>query len=279
MKVDLHCHSLVSDGVLDPAEVVRHAAANGVALLSLTDHDETAGCAAAEAEARAWGISFVPGVEISVSFADETIHVVGLGVDPDDAALSEGLQRVRSGRDARARRIAEELERHGIHGAWEGAMRLAKNPALVSRAHFARHIVSLGLMRSVSEVFQYYLAKGKPGYVAHEWAVLEEAISWIRGAGGVAVLAHPARYRLSAAQFEELLRRFDEAGGAAVEVSSGAHGPDDMRRWAHVARHWGFAASIVSDFHAPAESPVDLGAAHPLPPDLTPVWQLLECAL
>ena len=186
MKVDLHCHSLVSDGVLDPAEVVRRAAANGVALLSLTDHDETAGCAAAEAEARAWGISFVPGVEISVSFADETIHVVGLGVDPDDAALSEGLQRVRSGRDARARRIAEELERHGIHGAWEGAMRLAKNPALVSRAHFARHIVSLGLMRSVSEVFQYYLAKGKPGYVAHEWAVLEEAISWIRGAGGVA---------------------------------------------------------------------------------------------
>ncbi|MBP6998226.1 MAG: PHP domain-containing protein [Tepidiphilus sp.] len=279
MKVDLHCHSLVSDGVLDPAEVVRHAAANGVALLSLTDHDETAGCAAAEAEARAWGISFVPGVEISVSFADETIHVVGLGVDPDDAALSEGLQRVRSGRDARARRIAEELERHGIHGAWEGAMRLAKNPALVSRAHFARHIVSLGLMRSVSEVFQYYLAKGKPGYVAHEWAVLEEAISWIRGAGGVAVLAHPARYRLSAAQFEELLRRFDEAGGAAVEVSSGSHGPDDMRRWAHVARHWGFAASIGSDFHAPAESPVDLGAAHPLPPDLTPVWQLLECAL
>lgn len=279
MKVDLHCHSLVSDGVLDPAEVVRHAAANGVALLSLTDHDETAGCAAAEAEARAWGISFVPGVEISVSFADETIHVVGLGVDPDDAALSEGLQRVRSGRDARARRIAEELERHGIHGAWEGAMRLAKNPALVSRAHFARHIVSLGLMRSVSEVFQYYLAKGKPGYVAHEWAVLEEAISWIRGAGGVAVLAHPARYRLSTAQFEVLLRRFDEAGGAAVEVSSGSHGPDDMRRWAHVARHWGFAASIGSDFHAPAESPVDLGAAHPLPPDLTPVWQLLECAL
>ena len=279
MKVDLHCHSLVSDGVLDPAEVVRRAAANGVALLSLTDHDETAGCAAAEAEARAWGISFVPGVEISVSFADETIHVVGLGVDPDDAALSEGLQRVRSGRDARARRIAEELERHGIHGAWEGAMRLAKNPALVSRAHFARHIVSLGLMRSVSEVFQYYLAKGKPGYVAHEWAVLEEAISWIRGAGGVAVLAHPARYRLSAAQLEELLRRFDEAGGAAVEVSSGSHGPDDMRRWAHVARHWGFAASIGSDFHAPAESPVDLGAAHPLPPDLTPVWQLLECAL
>ena len=279
MKVDLHCHSLVSDGVLDPAEVVRRAAANGVALLSLTDHDETAGCAAAEAEARAWGISFVPGVEISVSFADETIHVVGLGVDPDDAALSEGLQRVRSGRDARARRIAEELERHGIHGAWEGAMRLAKNPALVSRAHVARHIVSLGLMRSVSEVFQYYLAKGKPGYVAHEWAVLEEAISWIRGAGGVAVLAHPARYRLSAAQFEELLRRFDEAGGAAVEVSSGSHGPDDMRRWAHVARHWGFAASIGSDFHAPAESPVDLGAAHPLPPDLTPVWQLLECAL
>ena len=279
MKVDLHCHSLVSDGVLDPAEVVRRAAANGVALLSLTDHDETAGCAAAEAEARAWGISFVPGVEISVSFADETIHVVGLGVDPDDAALSEGLHRVRSGRDARARRIAEELERHGIHGAWEGAMRLAKNPALVSRAHFARHIVSLGLMRSVSEVFQYYLAKGKPGYVAHEWAVLEEAISWIRGAGGVAVLAHPARYRLSAAQFEELLRRFDEAGGAAVEVSSGSHGPDDMRRWAHVARHWGFAASIGSDFHAPAESPVDLGAAHPLPPDLTPVWQLLECAL
>jgi len=279
MKVDLHCHSLVSDGVLAPAEVVRRAAANGVTLLSLTDHDETDGCAPAEAEARAWGISFVPGVEISVSFAGETIHLLGLGIDPNDAALCEGLQRVRSGRDARARRIAEELERHGIHGAWEGALHFAKNPALVSRAHFARYIVSLGLMRSVSEVFQYYLAKGKPGYVEHEWAVLEEALAWIRGAGGVAALAHPARYRLSAAQFEVLLRRFDEGGGAAIEVSSGSHGPDDMRRWAHVARQWGFAASMGSDFHAPEESAVDLGAAHPLPPDLTPVWQLLECAL
>ncbi|MDD2408656.1 MAG: PHP domain-containing protein [Tepidiphilus sp.] len=279
MKVDLHCHSLVSDGVLAPAEVVRRAAANGVTLLSLTDHDEIAGCASAEVEARVWGISFVPGVEISVSFADETIHVLGLGVDPGDPALGEGLQRVRSGRDARAKRIAEELERHGIHGAWEGALRFAKNPALVSRAHFARYIVSLGLMRSVSEVFQYYLAKGKPGYVEHEWAVLEEALAWIHRAGGVAVLAHPARYRLSAAQFAELLRRFDEAGGTAIEVSSGSHGPDDMRRWAHVARQWGFAASMGSDFHAPEESAVDLGAAPPLPPDLTPVWQLLECAL
>ena len=279
MNADLHCHSIVSDGLLTPEAVVQRAADNGVELLALTDHDEVGGIAAARAEAARLGVGFVAGVEVSVSFLDETVHIVGLGIDDTHPHLLAGLAQVRSGRDARAERIAAELDRAGIHGALEGARALAANPALVSRSHFARFIVSTGLMRNVAEVFRHYLAKGKPGYVAHEWAVLEEAISWIRGAGGVAVLAHPARYRLSAAQFEELLRRFDEAGGAAVEVSSGSHGPDDMRRWAHVARHWGFAASIGSDFHAPAESPVDLGAAHPLPPDLTPVWQLLECAL
>lgn len=275
MNVDLHCHSTVSDGWLDPEAVVRRAVANGVDMLALTDHDELGGLDAAATAAAELGLKFVCGVEISVSFGGETIHIVGLGVDHHHPALVEGLRTVRSGRDERAQRISAALEKVGIRGALEGARRFARNPDLVSRAHFARHLVASGLMPDVKTVFDHYLVRGKPGFVEHEWASLEDAVGWIRAASGIAVVAHPARYRLSAADLEKLFDRFVAAGGEAVEVVSGAHSEDEMRKFASVARRRGLLASRASDFHGADESPVDLGRCNPLPPDLIPVWSRL----
>lgn len=275
MNADLHCHSTVSDGLLSPAEVVRRACANGVDLLALTDHDEVGGVDEAAAEAAQHGLAFVPGVEISVSFAGETIHIVGLGIDHRNAALLAGLAQVRGGRDARAVRMGEELARIGIRGALEGARAFAGNPALVSRSHFARFLVTSGVMPDVKTVFDHYLVRGKPGFVEHQWAQLEEAVGWIRGAGGIAAVAHPARYRLSGDNMRRLFDRFQDAGGEAVEVVSGAHTAEEAARFASEARRRGLLASRASDFHGERESAVDLGRCNPLPPDLVPVWSRL----
>lgn len=275
MNADLHCHSTISDGWLEPEALVRRAAANGVELLALTDHDEIGGLDLAERTARELGLRFVNGVEISTSFCGETIHIVGLGFDRKHPALAAGLLQVRSGRDARAKRMSDELEKVGIRDALAGARQFARNPELVSRAHFARHLVAAGIMPDVRTVFDHYLVRGKPGFVEHEWASIEEATGWIRAASGIAVIAHPARYRLSTANLEMLFDRFIAAGGEAVEVVSGAHSEDEMRRFATIARQRGLLASRASDFHGEQESPVDLGRCHPLPPDLTPVWSRL----
>jgi 3',5'-nucleoside bisphosphate phosphatase len=275
INADLHCHSTVSDGWLEPADVVKRACANGVDLLALTDHDEVGGIDEAAAAAAAADLAFVAGVEISVSFVGETIHIVGLGIDHRHPVLLAGLAQVRSGRDERAERIGEALAAVGVRGALAGARAFARNPALVSRAHFARHLVASGLMPDVKTVFDHYLARGKPGYVEHEWAALEEAVGWIRAAGGVAVIAHPARYRVSAADLGRLFDSFMAAGGEAVEVVSGAHSEEEMRRFATIARQRGLLASRASDFHGANESPVDLGRCNPLPPDLVPVWSRL----
>jgi predicted metal-dependent phosphoesterase TrpH len=276
LNADLHCHSTVSDGLLSPAALVRRAAANGVEMLALTDHDELDGIAEAAAEAAAAGLKLVPGAEISVSWGDDhTVHVVALGVDPGYRPLADGLIRVRGGRDSRARRMAEELDRVGIHGAYEGALRHAGNPALIGRSHFARYIVELGHAREVKSVFDWWLAKGKPGYVRHPWASLEEAMGWIAGAGGIAVIAHPGRYRLSRAELDALFRDFRDLGGLGIEVLSGSHGDEHIREFSRVARHYGFLASRGSDFHGPGESWVDLGRLPNLPDDLVPVWTRL----
>ena len=275
LNADLHCHSTASDGTLSPAEVVRRAHANGVDLLALTDHDELLGIADAAAEAADIGLRFVPGVEISVSWLDQTLHIVGLGVDPANQALISGLAQVRGGRDGRAMRIGDELARIGIHGAFEGALRYVGNPALVTRAHFARYLVEIGVAKNVHDVFLHYLARGKPGYVEHVWATLEDAVGWIKGAGGLAVVAHPGRYRLSCAEMNMLFEQFRDLGGEAVEVSCGAHDGGQLLAFARMARKYGLLASRASDFHGPEDSPIDLGRASPLPPDLTPVWARL----
>lgn len=274
LNADLHCHSSVSDGLLAPAELVRRAHANGVELLALTDHDELDGLAEARAAADEVGLRFVDGVEISVSWGDDaTIHIVGLGVDPGYAVLDVGLAQLRSGRDARAMRMAAELDKVGIHGAYEGALRYVSNPALVGRSHFARYIVDCGHAKDVKSVFDHWLAKDKPGYVSHQWTTLETALRWIREAGGVAVIAHPGRYRISRGELRRLLGEFRDLGGEGIEVLSGSHSDDEILTVARYAREFGFLASRGSDFHGPGESRVDLGKLPPLPADLTPVWQ------
>lgn len=276
LNADLHSHSNVSDGLLSPTALVRRAHENGVELLALTDHDELGGLAEASAVASELKLDFVPGVEVSISWGDDqTIHVVGLGVDAEDAQLAQGLDKVRSGRDSRAMRMAEELDKVGIHGAYEGALRHVSNPALISRAHFARYIVELGHSRDVKSVFDHWLAKGKPGYVDHAWATLEDGLRWIHDAGGIAVLAHPGRYRLSRDEREQLYRSFRDMGGQGIEVISGAHKDDEIGELASVARRFGFLASRASDFHGPGESWIDLGRLPDLPEDLTPVWSRL----
>jgi predicted metal-dependent phosphoesterase TrpH len=276
MNADLHCHSTVSDGLLAPAEVVRRAHGNGVDLLALTDHDELGGVAEARAVADELGMRFVDGVEVSISWGDDqTVHIVALGIDPKNETLTSGLHRVRSGRDARAGRMSAELDRAGIHGAYEGALKHAGNPALISRSHFARFIVEKGYAKDVKSVFDHWLAKGKPGYVSHAWATLEEAVGWIVGAGGTAVIAHPGRYRLSRAERMDLFAAFKDLGGRGIEVLSGSHNLDEVREYSTIAKQFGFLASRASDFHGPGESWIDLGKMPPLPDDLTPVWSVL----
>lgn len=276
MNADLHCHSTVSDGLLSPTDVVRRAHANGVDLLALTDHDELGGVAEARAAADELGLRFIDGVEVSISWGDDqTVHIVALGVDPLNAALNAGLLRVRSGRDSRAGRMSAELDRAGIHGAYEGALKYAGNPALISRSHFARYIVEKGYAKDVKSVFDHWLAKGKPGYVSHAWASLEDALNWIVGAGGTAVIAHPGRYRLSKTERQQLFAAFKDLGGRGIEVQSGSHGPDDIREFSTIAKQYGFLASRASDFHGPGESWIDLGKMPQLPDDLTPVWSVL----
>jgi 3',5'-nucleoside bisphosphate phosphatase len=276
LNADLHCHSIISDGLLTPADVVRRAHANGVELLSLTDHDETGGLAEARSMAAELGVPFVNGVEISISWGeDQTVHIIGLGIDADNEALLAGLHDVRSGRDARAVRMADELAKAGIQGAYEGALKFVGNPALVSRSHFARYIVESGYAKDVKSVFDYWLAKGKPGYVEHKWASLADAVTWIVGAGGVAVIAHPGRYRLTSRQRHKLFTEFKNLGGQGIEVLSGSHHDDEVREYAKIATDYGFVASRASDFHGVGESRVDLGKLPDLPAHLTPVWSLL----
>lgn len=272
-NADLHCHSTVSDGLLAPADIVARAAANAVDLLALTDHDEIGGLDEALATAAATGLRLVTGTEISVSWGDDqTVHIVGLNFDHRHPDLVTGLARVRGGRDARAGRMAVELAKVGIDGAYEGALKYAGNPALISRSHFARYIVERGFAPDVKTVFDHWLAKDKPGYVRHPWAELHEAIGWIVGAGGTAVIAHPGRYRLSSAERRELYAAFKDLGGRGIEVVSGSHGGDEVREFAGIAREFGFLASRASDFHGPGESWTDLGRMAQLPPDLKPVW-------
>jgi hypothetical protein len=273
INADLHCHSNFSDGVLAPAEVARRAKAGGVALWAMTDHDELGGQDEARRTAEDLGLRYVAGVEISVTWAMRTVHVVGLAIDPQNAALAAGLAATRGGRDGRGRLIADRLAEVGIPGAYEGALKYASNPALLSRTHFARYLVENGHAESTADVFARYLAEGRPGYVPHRWAALDQAVSWIEGAGGVAVLAHPGRYKYTSLEFGELFSAFRDLGGRAIEVVTGSHTPDQYREYAEVARRYGFRASRGSDFHAPGEGRTELGSLPMLPADLTPVWQ------
>ena len=272
LDVDLHSHSSHSDGLLTPVELVTRAFARGVKVYALTDHDELSGLAEARQEAEALGMKFIAGVEISVSWATATLHIVGLNFDPRHPQIAGGLQGVRAGRHARAERIAADLERAGIEGALAGAQGYARNADLLSRTHFARHLVERGYVKDTNAAFRRYLTAGKPGYVEHQWATLSQSVGWINAAGGAAVIAHPGRYKLNHREREALLGEFRDLGGAGVEVVTGSHTADQYATWARYAQRHGLKASAGSDFHGPGESYLDLGKLPDLPCGLTPVW-------
>ncbi|HCE29857.1 MAG TPA: phosphatase [Comamonadaceae bacterium] len=274
-NADLHCHSVVSDGTLEPEALAARAKANGVELWALTDHDEVGGQQRAAAAARAQGMAYLTGAEISVTFAGTTVHIVGLGFDAQDERLLQGLARTRGGRGERAQEMAEQLAKVGIPGAYEGALHYVGNPELISRTHFARYLVEAGVCKDTSEVFRRFLIEGKPGFVPHRWASLGDAVCWIQDAGGVAVIAHPARYRLSANEEFALFSEFKQHGGQGVEVVTGSHSAAEAVSYAAMAQEFGFAASRGSDFHSPDESHTDLGMLPLLPSHLTPVWNLV----
>ena len=269
---DLHTHTFYSDGELAPAELVARAAAHGVNVLALTDHDVTDGLPEARVAADAAGLTLVPGVEISVTWGGQTVHVLGLQIDTANCALQTGLARLREFRDWRAEEMGRRLAKAGIPGGIEGARARAQR-GLVSRTHFAQFLVADGRAADVRSVFKKYLVQGKPGHVPGQWATLDEAIGWIRAAGGQAVLAHPARYKVTATRLKKLLDEFRSAGGAGIEVVSGSHSRDDMFRFAQLARHYGLLASSGSDFHSPQNYHMDLGPMPPLPEGCTPIWQ------
>ena len=269
---DLHNHSTCSDGLLSPTELLALAARTGTYALALTDHDTMDGVAEAAEAARLHGVRFVPGVEISVSWGETTLHVVGLNVDPAAPELVRGLNSIRDGRYGRGERIAELLAKLGFADTLEGAMAQAGRPEKLSRAHFARYLAARGHVKDTQHAFDKYLAKGKPAYVPHRWAELGDAVRWIRSAGGVAVLAHPGRYNLQPMMREEMLKQFGAFGGEAIEVVTGSHRPEEYALWQREALAHGFLASRGADYHGPGESPYEPGRLPALHASLTPVW-------
>ncbi len=276
INADLHCHSVVSDGTLQPEALAERARLNGVELWSLTDHDEIDGQQRAAAAALALGVDYLSGCEISVSFAGTTVHIVGLGFDAVDATLRDGLAATRGGRGDRAMEMSDELARAGIKGAFDGALKYVGNPELISRTHFARYLVEIGTCSDTNEVFRHYLAEGKPGFVPHRWASLGNAVRWITGAGGLAVIAHPGRYKFTPTEEYALFTEFIAHGGCGVEVVTGSHTAAEYQKYADMALEFGLLASRGSDFHSPGESRTDLGCLPDLPGQLTPVWSALQ---
>jgi predicted metal-dependent phosphoesterase TrpH len=269
---DLHNHSTCSDGLLSPTELIELAARTGVDAIALTDHDTMDGLAEAQTAAKRTGIGFVPGVEISVSWGDTTLHVVGLQVDPSAPSIAAGLEAIRVGRHARAERIAAALAKLGIEGTFAGAYALAENKQMLGRTHFARHLVNAGVVKDIQAAFDKYLAKGKPAYVSHRWASLEDAVRWIKESGGTPVLAHPGRYKLKPMMRDEMLADFKRLGGEAIEVVTGSHRPEEYAHWQRLALENGFLASRGADYHGPGESPAEPGTLPQLHASLTPVW-------
>jgi predicted metal-dependent phosphoesterase TrpH len=275
LNADLHCHSVVSDGTLTPEQLAARAKANGVELWALTDHDEVGGQDRALAAAQANGLKYLTGVEISITFASKTVHIVGLGFDAHNAQLIAGLRQTRGGRSERAKEMSDGLAQVGIHGAFEGALKFAGNPELISRTHFARFLVETGVCQDTNEVFRRFLTEGHPGFVPHRWATLKDAVQWIVQAGGMAIIAHPARYGFTPNEEFALFTEFKHHGGQGVEVVTGSHTPAEYVTYADMAKEFGLFASRGSDFHSPDESRIDLGTLPWLPGELSPVWDAL----
>ena len=271
LSYDLHSHTSASDGSLSPTALVHYAIENGVDVLAVTDHDITSGVQEAVLAAESGPISVIAGVEISVVWRHQTLHILGLNIDPNHPGLLAGLKMIRQARVARARQIGESLAKTGIDGAYEAAKAIS-NGENVTRTHFAKILIEQGHAKDMKQVFKRYMVKGKPGYVAGEWAQLEEALSWIKEAGGVSVIAHPARYKMSATKMRMMIEEFMEAGGRGIEVVSGSHNKTESANIAQLAKRYNLLASRGSDFHDPNIPYINMKTLPPLPIDLTPVW-------
>lgn len=272
VPIDLHCHSTLSDGLLSPEALVAHAASKGVRVLALTDHDEVGGLARARAAAAEHGLTLVNGVEVSVTWKNRTLHIVGLRIDASDPQLISTFQKVHAARDERARQMAAGLAKAGIAGAYEGAKQIAGN-SVMTRSHFAQFIVKQGHAKNIKSVFKKYMVKGKPGFVNHEWMSLEQAVTLICQAGGVAVLAHPGRYDLGFVNMHLLLHEFRSYGGQAIEVVTGSHQPPQYDQFAKLAHRFDLKASQGSDYHGPGHSYMEMGRLPDLPANCVPIWQ------
>jgi len=280
MLVDLHTHSLHSDGVLSPEALVALAATRRVAVLALTDHDTTDGCAAAAAACRAQGIRFVTGVELTCAHLDREIHVVGLAIDAAHPALTAYLSRVVAVRRERIAAIGARLAAARLTGGTDvGAEVLASAEAsrtVPTRTHVARRLVALGLARTLQEAFDRFLGRGRAGHVRAEWPALPEAVAAIVQAGGIAVLAHAHRYRFSNGQLDALCATFRAAGGEGLEVGLAGLSPNDYTRLARLARRHGLAGSVASDFHEPGLPWRPLGRFDKLPDQVAPLLARLR---
>ena len=270
--IDLHSHSYYSDGTLSPADLVKRAHENGVHVLALTDHDETKGLVEAQTEAEALGITLINGVEISISWdRNQTIHIIGLNIDPENQDLQAGLLLIRQERIRRAKKIADKLEKTGIENVWQQVTEKAGFEA-VTRTHFARFLIENGHSKDMQHCFKKYLGSKGRAYVNGHWLPLEEAVSWIKTAGGQAVIAHPTRYKLTKSKLERLVSEFKACGGVGIEVVSQRFTDKEKAEMASLARRFEMLSSVGSDFHNPGNPYVELGRNLTLPVDCNPIW-------
>lgn len=271
---DLHSHSTASDGTLSPTELVQRAHEYGVTTLALTDHDTVAGISEAQTAAETTGIRLIPGIELSTSWQNKCFHIVGLGINPDYPPLAEATHNLHLMRIERAEKIASKLDKKRIPGALE-AVKKAAGDGMITRSHFADFLLSQFHVSTQQEAFDRYLGAGKSAFVATTWTDLELAINWITQSGGVAVLAHPLRYKLTASWMKRLLAVFKDAGGVGIEIVTGRYNSDEIKKVADYAVRFELAGSVGSDFHSPANPWIELGRLAPLPVSIKPISELL----
>lgn len=275
LKYDLHCHSSFSDGTLPPADLILRAKEQGVTTLALTDHDTVAGLAQAQQAAEHHELNFIPGIELSCLWERKTFHILGLNIDPRNPELLAGTQQLQSIRLERAKKIAAKLEKNKIPGAFE-AVQTAAGTGMITRPHFANFLLENNHVSSIQNAFDRYLGQGKPAFVTTEWVKMEEAIHWINSAGGIAVVAHPMRYKLTASWMRRFLKAFKETGGIGIEIITARSNADEIRRTVHFAQQFELYGSVGSDFHTPKNQWVELGRLAPLPINIKPVWTLFN---
>ena len=272
-EIDLHTHSNKSDGELSPAELIYKAANNGIRILALTDHDTVSGLEDAKKAAIKNSINLVNGIELSTQWDNKTIHIIGLNIDGKNTLITEKCKKLKEMRKERAKKISLKLSKVGIQGAYEYTKKIVKN-GNITRYHFAQFLIEKKYARNLTDVFKRFLVKNKPGYVSTNWPNLDETINLINIAGGVAVIAHPLRYKITATKLRKLIKEFKNCGGKAIEVITSHNILKEVVIASDYAKKYNLAASIGSDFHNEKTSWNKLGGLPLLPDNLLPVWKL-----